>query len=266
VVVAALSLGGFVGVLLSGGFVYWEVGRYAAPQVPTTLFDERRELFAYTAGLFVGVPIAVAYLLFVTALGNGALPGALLFLALLVGGGELAQIFLLRTRYWGTGASGPFYALGFRAAIGGIVALALVAAYLGGPTIGALGLSATLLDAVAVVGLEVATSLLSVRVGGSSARREGGPWSGLLLGLVGFFLLGLGPLGGVVTELGAPLVAILGAVLAYARRRPILEEVPPPTGGVGPRPAEALGSYGRTSGSPANPSPSGEPLAREPGP
>ena len=59
-----LSLGALVGVGLSGGFVWWEVGRFAVPQVPVSLFDERRELIAYTAGLFVGVPLAVAFLLF----------------------------------------------------------------------------------------------------------------------------------------------------------------------------------------------------------
>jgi hypothetical protein len=262
VVVASLSLGGLVGVVLSGGFVYWEVGRYATPQVPATLFDERRELFAYTAGLFVGVPLAVAYLLFATALANGALPGALLFLALLVGGGEAAQVFLLRTRYWGVGESGPFYALGFRAAIGGILALALFAAYLASPTLTAVGLGAAGLDAVAVVALEVSTALLSVRLPPAPGRPSGGPWSGLLLGLVGFFLLGLGPLGGAVTEIGAPLVAILGATLAYQRRRSILGEIPPPNVATPPREAAAVGAYGRTqtgSPKPDEPLPPGPP-------
>jgi hypothetical protein len=58
VVVASLSLGAVAGVLLSAGFIWVEVGRYATPQVPETLFDERREIFAYTAGLFIGVPLA----------------------------------------------------------------------------------------------------------------------------------------------------------------------------------------------------------------
>src|SRR5208283_3550709 len=76
-VVPSLTLGGLVGVALSGGFVYWEVGRYSTPQVPQTLFDERKEVTGYTVGLFVGVPLAVAYILFVDSMANGALPGAL---------------------------------------------------------------------------------------------------------------------------------------------------------------------------------------------
>ena len=53
-VVASLTLGAVVGVLLSGAFLYWEVGRYAEPQVPVTLFDERKELFAYTTACSSG--------------------------------------------------------------------------------------------------------------------------------------------------------------------------------------------------------------------
>jgi len=91
VVVASLSIGAVVGVLLSAAFVWVEIGRYATPQVPETLFDERREIFAYTAGLFVGIPFAIIYILYQFSMGNGALPGALIFLALLVGGIEIAQ-------------------------------------------------------------------------------------------------------------------------------------------------------------------------------
>jgi hypothetical protein len=107
-VLPSLSIGAAVGVILSAGFVYVEVGRYATPQVPVTLFEERREIFAYTAGLFVGIPFAVVYLLYALAMVNGALPGALLFLGLLVGGTELAQWALLRSAYWGRTASSPF--------------------------------------------------------------------------------------------------------------------------------------------------------------
>ncbi|MGI0155066.1 MAG: hypothetical protein ACREDE_02865, partial [Thermoplasmata archaeon] len=130
-----LTLGAVVGVLLSGGYVYVEIGRFATPQVPETLFEERREVFAYTAGLFVGIPLAIAFLFFLTAMANAALPGALILLATLIAGTEVAQWGLLRAHYWGTGDSGPFYALGFRAGIGGIFALTLVAQYLAGPTL-----------------------------------------------------------------------------------------------------------------------------------
>jgi len=88
VVVASLSIGAVVGVLLSGGLVYYEVGRFATPQVEETRFNERRAIFAYTGGLFVGVPLAIFLLLFLTATGNGAWPGALLFMALLLATGE----------------------------------------------------------------------------------------------------------------------------------------------------------------------------------
>ena len=49
---AAQSCAGYP--LLAGGFVYWQVGRYAAPQVPVTLFDEKREVYAFVIGLFMG--------------------------------------------------------------------------------------------------------------------------------------------------------------------------------------------------------------------
>jgi hypothetical protein len=49
-VYSPLAVGGFIGVLISGAFVYWEVGRYAAPQVPRSRFNEPRALWAYTAG------------------------------------------------------------------------------------------------------------------------------------------------------------------------------------------------------------------------
>jgi len=104
----SLAIGGFVGIALSGGFIWWEIGRYATPQVPATLFEERREIFAYTAGLFVGIPMAVSYLLYITSMANLALPGAILFLAVLIAGTEAAQYFLLRTRFWGSDESGPF--------------------------------------------------------------------------------------------------------------------------------------------------------------
>jgi hypothetical protein len=241
-----LSLGALVGIALSGGFVWYEVGRYATPQVPVTLFDERRELFAYTAGLFVGVPIAIAYLLFILSMANGALAGALLFLALLVASTEVAQWALLRSRFWGRGESGPFYALGYRAAIGGIVALALVTQYFGttGPTVA--GIVLVVLDSVAVVALEVAGALLSVRAAPGSGRIGGGPVSGAIFGAVGFFLLGLGAIGGLYSAYGGALVALLGAGLVYRRLRPILASIPAPSAGPPPPPPVSPPSYGRT--------------------
>lgn len=243
---AALSLGALVGIALSGGFVWWQVGRYATPQVPVNLFDERRELWAYTAGLFVGVPLAVAYILFIDSMANGAVPGALAFLALLVGGTEVAQRGLLRARYWSQDESSPFYALGYRASIGGIIALAIVSQYLAGTTPTVEGILLLLLDSVAVVGLEVAGALLSLPARPSSGRTGGGPVSGAIFGAAGFFLLGLGPIAGETAAYGGALVALFGAVLVFRRLRPILATIPPPSAGPPVLPSSARGPFSRT--------------------
>jgi hypothetical protein len=257
-VVAALSIGGVVGVALSGGFVYWEVGKYATPQVDVTRFDERKELAAYTVGLFAGIPFAVAFLLFAASLAGGGLIGIALYLGLLVGGIEVGTRMLLRSRYWGAEASRPFYALGFRAGIGGILALAIVTSYLEGPSIAPIGLAGTAVAAVAVVTLQVAGALLSPRRPGTSGGPGGGPWAGAVVGAIGFFLLALAPLGGAVTMLGAPLVALFGGGLVYSRLRSVLDEVrvspAHPTDGSRDRP------FGRTpAGSGGEPLPDDKP-------
>lgn len=250
----SLSIGAFIGVLLSGGFVWWEVGRYATPQVPASLFDERRELFAYTAGLFVGVPLALAYILYIDSMGNLAIPGALVFLALLIGGTELAQWEFARTRFWGRDESTPFYALGYRAAIGGIVALAIGSQYFASPTLSVEGSVLVVLDSVAVLSLEVAGALLSVRARPGSGRTGGGPVSGAIFGAVGFFLLGLGAAAGGVTAFGGALVAVAGAVLVYRRLRPMLATIPPPSAGPPAAPGRPVTPYARTDqGAPSGP-------------
>ena len=195
-VLGSLTLGAVVGVLFSAAFLYFEVGRYATPQVPVTLFDERKELFAYTAGLFVGVPLAIAFVLFQIAMGAGALPSAFLCLALLVVGDEVAQWALLRTRFWGREAARPFYVLSYRAAIGGIISLAIVAQYLSSPTITVDGTALVLLESLAIVALQVAGSFLSLPSTAPGDRVGGSPVAGGLFSTVGFFLLGLGYLGG----------------------------------------------------------------------
>ena len=247
-----LTFGALVGVVLSAGFVYVEVGRFATPQVPETLFDERREVFGYTAGLFVGIPLAIAFLFFLDSMGNGALPGALLFLALLVAGIEIAQWALLRTRYWGDGESGPFYALGYRAGIGGIFGLTVVAQYFSGPVVSVTGVAVVVVQSAAIVGLEVTGGLLSLPPSETAGRRGGGPLPGAVFAAVGFFLIGLGPLADTATVSGqevavaGALVALLGSLLVYRRLRPMLETIPAPSAGppvATPRPA---GAYGRT--------------------
>ena len=244
-VVPSLSIGALVGIALSGGFVYWEVGRYATPQVSVTRFDERRELFAYTAGLFVGVPFAIAYVLFGASMANGALLGALLVLAAFAVGGEVAQWGLVRTRYWGRGESRPFYVLGYRAAIGGIVALAITAQSLGAATVTLDGTLLALLDAVAVFALQVAAALLALRTAPAGGRTGGGPVSAAALVAGGVFLVGLGPLVGEPAAFAAGALALGGAVLAYRRLRPLLAEVPPPNAGPPPLTPPESSRYGR---------------------
>jgi hypothetical protein len=247
-----LTLGAVVGVLLSGGFVWVEIGRFATPQVPETLFDERREIFAYTAGLFVGIPLALAFLFFLVAMANGALVGALIFLVGLVLGSEVAQWALLRTRYWGTGESTPFYALGYRAGIAGIFVLAVLAQYIGTAPFTASGLALALAVCVAVLALEVTGALLSMPPSATAGRRGSGPLRGALFTGVGFFVLGIGALSGTGTpsdeavDFAAALIALGVALVMYRRLRPMLAAIPPPSGSAPPvrsRPS----AYGRTS-------------------
>jgi hypothetical protein len=245
-VVPSLSIGAVVGVILSAGFVYVEVGRYATPQVPVTLFDERREIFAYTAGLFVGVPFAVLFILYALSMANGALPGALLFLLLLVGGIELAQWALLRSRYWGRTPAAPFYALGFRAAIGGIISLAIVAQYLGGPSVGWDGVLLVLLQSGAVVTLEFTGGLFSLPPGGPEGRTGGGPLPAGVFAAVGFFLIGLGPLTGEAGSFGGAGLTLLGALFLYRRFRLRLALIPAPGAVPTPEPLKEGSTYGRT--------------------
>ncbi len=241
----ALSLGALVGVLLSGGFVWFEIGRYATPQVPETLFDERREIFAYTAGLFVGIPLAVAYVLYGTALANGALPGAVLFLVALVGGAEAAQWALLRSRYWGRDESGPFYALGLRAGVGGLLALAVVTQYLSSPSAAGEAVALALIGAVALLGLQVSGALLSIRPRPGGLRRRGGPLSGALFSAVGYFLLGIGPLGGEAAAFAGGLIVVAISGFLYRDLRGSLSVIPAPSRGSPPG-GSAPATYGRT--------------------
>ncbi|MHB8351702.1 MAG: hypothetical protein ACYDFT_03285, partial [Thermoplasmata archaeon] len=136
---AALSIGGLAGVGLSGLFVYWQIGKYAAPQVPRSLFDERKVFLAYTVGLFAGIPLALFLLFFLDAFLVGAAVAAAIDLALLVIGSEVAQWAVLRSLYFGTGESGAFYALALRAGISGLLVLALVTQYFSAGPVGALG-------------------------------------------------------------------------------------------------------------------------------
>ena len=222
----ALSLGGFAGVLLSGAFIFWEVGRYAAPQVPRSLFDERKEVFAYTAGLFAGVPMAFILLVLTSAIANGAVLAAIIDIAILVGAIELAQWLLTRSVYFGRSESTPFYALGFRAGIGGILILGAVTAYLGGPTITVGGLVFLATEAVALLAIQVNGGLVSFH---RPAEATGGPISGLAVGFVGMAVLGLGLAITGLTGAVAGLLVLAAMIPSYRRlRRSVLARVRPP--------------------------------------
>jgi hypothetical protein len=242
-----LTVGAVVGILLSGGFVYWEVGRFAEPQVPVTLFDERKEMFAYTAGLFVGIPLALAFVLYLYELTVlHALLGALPLLVVLVAATEAAQILLLRSRYW-AGTARPFYALGFRAAVGGILALAIiVGSFLFGSVALGWPVATIAVSAIALVTLEVAGALLSLRPDPASRIGGGGPWSGLLVGAVGFFLLGLAELDVGPVGFTAAVVVLFGASLVYVRLRPLLARIAAPAQQAEPSSPAAPSAYGRT--------------------
>lgn len=228
----AVEIGGSVGVLLSGAFVYWEVGRFAAPQVPQSLFDERKELFAYTAGLFVGVPFAVLYFFLLTAVANGAFISAVLDLAVLAAATEGAQWALQRSAYFGRAEATPLYALGFRAATGGIVVIAAIAAYLGRPSIDALGLAVVAAQALGLVALQVGGALLSLPRAAWVPGARGGAVSGAAVGVAAYGLLVLGPTAGPVAGLVAALIVLAGEAFVYRNlRRSILDprRVPPAT-------------------------------------
>ncbi|HYK93075.1 MAG TPA: hypothetical protein VEY07_03420 [Thermoplasmata archaeon] len=245
-VVNPLWIGGSIGVVLSGAFVYWEVGRYAAPQVPASLFDERKEVIAYTVGLFLGVVLSIPFGLFLTSLADGPLVWAIVGLAILLAGFELAQRLLLRTQYFGSGQSGPFYAIGFRTGAAAILVLTLTSLYLGTSSVDATGVVALLLESGAIVGLSAAGALMSVAPTTSATGTRGGPLSSLLLTGVGFFLLGLGQLfGPFLGGLAAALILIMSLRIYQRLRESVLGSIRPP--GVAPKPEPGTPSpFGRT--------------------
>ena len=238
----ALSIGGFLGVLLSGAFVYFEIGRFAAPQVPRSLFDERRAVFAYTAGLFVGIPLAFVYLLLESSISNGAAISAGIDLLLFVTFLEVAQWALGRTSYFGRAEATPIYALGFRAGIGGILILGAVTYYLGGLDITWDGLAARAAEALALLAIQVNGGLLSLPRPKGTAT--GGPTSGWGVGLAAMLVLSFGLAAGTGALLAASLLVIAGTVPSYRRLRRRLADSIQPT----PErpPVEGEKPFGRT--------------------
>lgn len=227
----ALTIGAFVGIVLSTVFLYFEVGRFAAPQVPESLFDERKLLIGYAAGLFVGVPLAFLYLLFVTVVTVfAALFSAIIDLAILLVAVEVAQWLFTRSHYFGQVEATPLNALAFRASIGAILTLAILARYLGGPTLDGVGLAAALVLAAAVFAIQVTGALESIPRSPWAKKAPGGPIYGAVLSGAAFAVLGIGISLGDIATLAAGLLVIGGLLPTYRRlRRVVLEALIEPT-------------------------------------
>lgn len=250
----SLTIAGALGIVLTGGYLWWEMGRYTTPQVVENRFDERRMIFAYTVGLFVGVLLSLPWLLYLAAMTNAALIGAFTLLAVLVLATELTQWVIRQTHYWGKGPSFPFYAVGLRAGIGAILILALVGQYLSVPTVTWDGVSVVVLQAIAIVALEVTGALLSLPVTARGIPRSGiGLLSGALISGIGLFLLGFNAFGGEIVGGSAAAVALIGSVYLYLRLRVILDRVPPPSLAGAPPPLPTEGRYGRKDRGPPAP-------------
>lgn len=231
----SLSIAAAAGIVGSAVFIMWELGHYATPQVAENRFDERREIFAYTAGLFIGILEVLPFLLFIVAFSAGSLLGTLLFLAIVVLVTEVAQWAMRRTRYWGQSPAFPFYAVGLRAGIAGLLIIGLLAQYLEGPTVTWDGATVVALEALAVLWLEVTSALMSLPPDPRAGRRGGGPVSGGIVLFVGLFLVGFNAFAGELIGAVAALIAFGGAVFLYARLRPILERIrPTPSAPAGP--------------------------------
>jgi hypothetical protein len=242
----ALSIGAAVGVLFSAGFVYWEVGRYASPQVPESRFDERKEMISYTAGLFAGIPLAVCLLLLFDSFPD-YIGGIAIYLAALVGGTELAQWAILRTAYFGRDGAMPFYALGLRVGIGGILGLALITQYLSGPSLSPAGIAGPVCDALAIVLLEGVGAILSLPATGERPIRRGGPISGAPIAVIGFFFLGYAASLGAPFAIAAPLVLALGTLWFYrAIAPPALETASFRSAPAPPAEGRLPSAFGRT--------------------
>lgn len=247
----SITIAAGIGVVLTAGFIMWEVGHYATPQVAENRFDERREIFAYTVGLFIGVILVIPWLYYLIAFSNADLIGVLVFLLIIAGGTELAQWGIKRTRYWGLGPSFPFYAIGLRCGIAALLITGLIAQYLLTPTITWDGLTVIALQCVALLMLEATTALISLPATPGSGRTGGGPLSAAVVTFVGFFLLGFNAFAGELIGGIAAVIALVGAVFLYSRLRTILDRIRPPAP---PGRPEAIPSrFARTDRNPASP-------------
>ena len=231
-----LEIGGFVGVVISGAYVYFEVGRFAAPQVPTSRFNESKALAAYIVGLFIGIPLALVWIFFEISVASGSAISALIDVVLLVVAGEIAQTAMLRTRFFGFTPADPFYALTLRAGIGGLLALGTVAEYLNGKT-APLGIALALTQSVALVLIQVTgglRALLPVPTASSVLRQR---LSSIFLQLVLYVLVALGEYYGAFYGLVGAGLAIAGAAYLYWDARPTVLAPPRPRAAPTGRPA-----------------------------
>jgi hypothetical protein len=215
-----LEIGGFVGVLLSAGFVFFEVGKFAAPQVPTSRFNESKAIAAYVVGLFVGVPLALVWIFFEVSVAGGNAFSALIDVVLLAAAGEVAQTFLLRTHFFGFTPADPFYALSMRAGMGGLLTLGTIAEYLGGKSVTPLGIAFAGTQSLALVLIQVTAGLrdqLPVPTASSVLRQR---LALLFLVVVLYFLTVLGEYYGAYYGLIGAGLAIAGAAYLYWDARP----------------------------------------------
>ena len=237
---STIYIGGFVGVLLSGAFLYIEIGNFATPQVPRTLFDERREIFSYTLGLFAGIPLAFFLLLLETSMTGGYFLSVVFELVVFVGLTELAQWLLMRSAYFGGGDERPFYALGFRAGISAILILAVVEAATGIPGVSPEVLALAAAQSLALLFISIAGALVSTRTGPGGGRPRGGPLPGAAFGTLGIILVAFGWFFGPYVGIAAAGLAIAGSLVVYLRlRAAILLRMRPP-----PAPRESMGASG----------------------
>ncbi len=222
----SLTIAAGVGIILTAVYVMWELGHYATPAVTENRFDERREIFAYTAGLFIGIVLVVPFLFYLSFFSAGTLYPTLVYLVVVVVLTEIAQWAVQRTQYWGHSPSFPFYALGLRAGFAGLIITGLVAQYLQS-SVTVPGATVVGLESLAILWLFVTSALLSLPADPTAGRTSGGPVSGGLILAVGLFLVGFNVFAGPLVGGVAAAIALVGALYLYARLRPMLERIRP---------------------------------------
>lgn len=231
-----LEIGGIFGVILSAGFLYFEVGKFATPQVPKTRFDESKEIVAYVVGLFVGIPLTLVWIFFEVAVADSGWVSAFVDVCLLVIGGELAQTALLRTHFFGFTPADRFYALAIRAGIGGLLTVGTFAHYLAG-SVTPLDAAQAGVQSVALLMIQVTgglRALLPVPTASSVIRQR---LASFFLFLVLYFLTALGGYYGAGYGLAGAGLAIAGAAYLYWDARPTVLAPPRPKSAAAAAPA-----------------------------